>query len=320
MLLGISIDGVVQPDPKPPAEGGSRIDAAILPPHGGLLVIETKVVPYLDPHQLARHRKLWKINRNQIVAARWLEIWEWAREQRDVAADPVTRFLLTQFCDYLEILGFGRWAGFREEDFEQFVDWSWDHQPVLRARMHAAWERVLELMPAAEAQRLRPIEAGRLPRQADTAWAQTNRGQSGANLTLQLGSDELQMNIVGWKGAQASRLAAWLETTPERAPDLELVIYKRRPVTDHKGEPYWMRETLKEVRRFSPADIRSGDFAPWVKKWTARADLKWARLAYHLRRTWPREEVLARGEDLAGEIAELASQAIPILRAINGWK
>lgn len=50
-------------------------------------MIETKVVPYLDPHQLARHQKLWKINRNQIVPARWLEIWEWAREQRDVAAN-----------------------------------------------------------------------------------------------------------------------------------------------------------------------------------------------------------------------------------------
>jgi hypothetical protein len=323
ILLGLSIAGELDPD-APPGKplAGSRIDAAILSPVGGLIAIETKVVDRLDPHQLARHRARWQIQEADTVLARWVDIWSWARTAHVATptSDAVSRFLLDQFREYLEILGFGRWAGFREEDFQQFTTWSWDHQPVLRARMRSCWERVLELMPEPEAAWLGRIGSGRLPKGQNHAWAQTNRDQHGTNLTLELHPDELQFNLVGWNHPQAQRLAAWLLAHPDDAPDLDLIIHERHAKADHKGTPFWMHATAATPMTFTAAEVRAGRFAAWLDQWHRQADHTWTRLAYHLRHTWPRDEVLSRGEHLGPEIAALAGRSVPLLRAINGWK
>lgn len=317
-LLGLSVAGALDPGALPsPPDAGSKIDAAIVSPHGGLIAIETKVVDLLDPHQLARHRCRWHIEPSDTLLVRWVEVWTWARDARDGASDAVSTFLLDQLCEYLEILGFGRWAGFREEDFAQFTEWSWTHQPVLRARMSACWERVLEVMPERDAQWLGKIQSGKLPKGETHAWAQTNRGQAGTNLTLELGADELQFNLVGWNDVQARRLEAWLLAKPAEAPELDLVVHERRAQPDHKGAPFWMHAKHTIPRVFAAVEVRAGDFAPWLAQWRLSADLKWTRLAYHLRHAWARDEVLARGEHLAPDIAALASQSIPLLRAIN---
>jgi hypothetical protein len=318
VLLGLSIDGALDAKaPAPPDGAGTLIDAAIAPPHGGLIAIETKVVELLNPHQLAGHRKRWEIASDDVVLLRWVDVWSWARDAHQAVAEPVSRYLLDQFREYLEILGFGRWAGFREEDFAQFSEWSWDHQPVLRARMKAVWERVLELMPSDDAARLGAVEAGRLPTGSTHAWAQTNRGQAGTNLTLELHADELQFNLVGWNDAQARRLEAWLLDHAAETPDLDLVVYQRRAKRDHKGAPFWMHATAEIPVTFTAQHLRAGEFAPWLAQWRSGADLVWTRLAYHLRHTWPRDEVLERGESLATEIAHLASETLPLLRSIN---
>jgi hypothetical protein len=120
ILLGLSIAGALDPQALPAkAEAHGRIDAAIVSPHGRLIAVETKVVELLDPHQLARHCKDWNIALDDAILARWVDVWAWARDARADASDGVSRFLLGQFCEYLEIHGFGRWAGFREEDFAQ---------------------------------------------------------------------------------------------------------------------------------------------------------------------------------------------------------
>ena len=321
ILLGLSIAGALDPNAlpaKPEAHG--RIDAAIVSPHGRLIAIETKVGDLLDPHQLARHCKDWDIALGDTILARWVDVWGWARDARADTSDGVSRFLLGQFCEYLEILGFGRWVGFREEDFEQFANWSWHHQPVLRARMSACWERILELMPEHDAAWLGRIESGRMPKGQQHAWAQTNRGQKGTNLTLQLHADELQFNVDGWNAVQAQRLAAWLIAHPARRARPR----PRHPRTprqrDHKGKPFWMGASSTTLMTFTADEVRAGDFSRWLEQWHSEADHTWTRLAYHLRHAWPRHEVLTRGEHIGPEIAALAAQSVPLLRAINGWK
>ena len=39
-------------------------------------------------------------------------VWRWARDER-TRRNGIAGFLLSQFCEYLEILGFAPWAGFR---------------------------------------------------------------------------------------------------------------------------------------------------------------------------------------------------------------
>jgi hypothetical protein len=322
-LLGVSVAGELDLNAAPSeAQAGSRIDAAIASPTGGLIAIETKVVDLLDPHQLARHRKRWHIAEPNTTLVRWVDVWSWACDAHlaTPTSDGASRFLLAQLREYLEILGFGRWAGFREEDFEQFTSWSWDHQPILRARVRACWQRVLELMDDEDAAWLGTIEAGKLPRGATHAWAQTNRGQPGTNLTLELSTEELQFNLVGWNNAQAQRLASWLVAHAADAPDLQLVIHERRAQPDHKGAPFWMHATHTIPKTLTPEEVRAGDLARWLESWQRGADHSWIRLAYHLRHAWPRDAVLARGQTLAAEIASLATQSLPLLQAINGWK
>jgi hypothetical protein len=175
-------------------------------------------------------------------------------------------------------------------------------------------------MPEHDAAWLGKTESGRLPKGQAHAWAQTNRGQKGTNLTLQLHADELQFNVDGWNAVQAQRLAAWLIAHPANAPDLGLVIHERRAKRDHKGEPFFMGATSTTLMTFTADEVRAGDFSKWLGQWHSEADHTWTRLAYHLRRAWPRHEVLTRGEHIGPEIAALAAQSVPLLRAINGWK
>ena len=125
---------------------------------------------------------------------------------------------------------------------------------------------------------------------------------------------------MGWNDSQASRLAKWLTSNPERAPNMELIVYERTAKGDHKHAPFWMHASHRELVRFAPVEVRSGGLAPWIETWNRTADLAWTRLAYHLRHSWTRDEALARGEHLAGDIAVLAAEALPLLRDINRWR
>lgn len=322
MILGLSIDGEIDPKAKKLAlPAGTRIDAAIEVPHGGLVAIETKVVEYLDPHQLARHRTRWQIAPSDQALVRWVDVWSWARAELNEAPDVVTRFLLRQLCEYLETLGFGRWAGFRKEDFAQFAEWSWDYQPVLRARMRAGLERVLEVMDPADVAQLGTIEAGTLPKTATAAWAQTNRGVAIVNLSLQLHPHEVQLNIDGWRKPQALRVENWLLNHPERCPNLNLVVHERNPTIDRNGKALWQPEKPSTVAvTLTPDQVRRGEFAQWFATWHAAPDSKLKLLAYHLRHAWTREYVLKRGERMASEIAATATHALPVLREVNRGK
>src|SRR5271166_3305169 len=141
LLLGLSLLGTVEGD-LVEGQGGSRIDAAIDVPDVGMLAIEVKVVDSLEGPQLARHASRWKTT-SPLLLARWTEVWRWAREERG-AAGGLQTFLLDQFCEYLEILGFAPWRGFRLEDFTFFEAPTIEQRAIVNSRLTGAWERILE--------------------------------------------------------------------------------------------------------------------------------------------------------------------------------
>jgi len=174
LLLGLSLLGQVD-GPLVASGQGSRVDAAILVAGVGLLAVEVKVVDDLDGPQLARHAQRWDIV-DEPLLARWAHVWRWARDER-AQRDGIAGFLLLQFCEYLEILGFAPWAGFRSEDFEFFLHPSWEQRTIVRNRMAGAWERILEELDDAERALLGSVHSGRFGLQEPVAWAQTNRGE-----------------------------------------------------------------------------------------------------------------------------------------------
>lgn len=247
----------------------------------------------------------------------WGSIWEWARSELGSAQDPVSDFLVGQFCEYLEILGFGRWAGFHPEDFEQFEAWSWEHQPILKARMVGAWEEVLARMDDADASQLGAIRPGNFPNGGTAAWAMTNGADKVVNLSLELTRSELQLNVVAWTAPQAFAFEKCIDSL--EMAGLELVVFERRATTAGSGNTYWQRETHIELKRFDGEALRDGGFDRWQASWRNKSDQKWVKLAYHARYAWTRQEVLKRGDSIVNEIADRASAAMPALRQVNKW-
>jgi hypothetical protein len=141
-------------------EDGSRVDATILVTGVGLLAVEVKVVDELDGPQLARHAERWGVVEPPLLA-RWADVWRWAREEHGRHNDTAG-FLLSQFCEYLEILGFAPWAGFRAEDLDFFLPPSWEQRTIVRNRVSGAWERIADELGANESPLLGRFASGRL--------------------------------------------------------------------------------------------------------------------------------------------------------------
>lgn len=322
LLLGLSIlahiDGPLTPDGP-----GSRIDAAILVPGVGMLAIEVKVVDDLNGAQLARHMEHWGIT-GPPVLVRWADVWRWARAQLQGNPEPV-RFLLGQLCDYLEILGFAPWGGFREEDFEFFASPTLEQRSIVRSRMSNAWHRVFEELNDDQRRLLGQAHSNQLPMTGSTAaCAQTNFGQPVVNLTLELNSYELQLNVVGWNDAPARLLVTWLHSptggvVTAELRGFEVVLFERTAIVDHAGNPFWQRAIGNEVDRFAADTVGTGALARWIDGWEGRTDPKWRKLAVHIRRTYSRPVVLGQAEGLAATLASDVRRLLPVLRAVNRW-
>lgn len=340
-LLGLSVLGELDPKATAmPANGGSRIDAAIHLPGGSLTLVEVKVVEYLDPHQLARHAKEWQLpmppldptawpNDAPWRLARWADVYDWASAADQDAQEPVSRFLLEQFREYLQLVGLAPFAGFRDEHF----DWlalsagqrSWDIQAEIKAHLRTMWEVILNGLAPDETQRLGEIHANQLPLDATVAAAQTNWGEPGVNITIELTAEELQVNLVGWNAPQAELLEGWLAPAGAvRSGDfegIELAVFRRRPYNyAQKGtgkKSWWQKELFELSDRRPLGELAGKSFADLKDKWHAEPDPAWEKLSYHLRRAWPRAAAVAAGPELIPEVVEGVRALLPLLAQIN---
>jgi hypothetical protein len=182
-----------------------------------------------------------------VAALRWTGT-RWTSRHDDTAG-----FLLSQFCEYLEILGFAPWAGLRAEDFDFLLHPSWEQRTIVRNRVSGAWERIADELGATESPLLGRFASGRLGLHDPNAWARTNSGEPVINLTLELSQHELQLNLVGWNRDRAERLLAWLGSSigrelTDRLRGFEVVLFEREAKPDYAGVPYWQRASERELR------------------------------------------------------------------------
>src|SRR4051794_33704259 len=297
-LLGLSVLGELDPKAASPASGGSRIDAAIHLPGGSLTLVETKVVEYLDPHQLARHAKEWQMpapppdqaawsDDGPWVLARWGDVYEWAVAADTDVNEPVSVFLLEQFREYLQLVGLAPFAGFRDEHFTWLAlpagQRSWDIQAEIKAHLRTMWEAILEGLTADEAERLGEIHANQLPLDATVAAAQSNWGEPGVNITIELTADDLQVNLVGWNAPQAGLLETWLapggSVRSDGVDGLELAVFRRRPYNHaQKGtgkQSWWQKELFELAERRPLAEIAGEPLTELTAGWREDPDPAW---------------------------------------------
>lgn len=341
-LLGLSVLGEIDPNAgEAPTDGGSRVDAAIHLPGGSLVLIEVKVVEYLDPHQLARHTEEWQLPvppTDQMAwpdgppgrLARWTGVHEWACAADAAVTEPVSRFLLDQFREYLQLVGLAPFAGFRDENFQWLAlpagQRSWDIQAEVKAHLRTMWEAIREGLRPDEAQKLGEIHANQLPLDATGAAAQTNWGEHDVNITIELTSDELQVNLVGWNAPQAKMFEAWLAPgghirCDAAVEDFELAVFRRRPHNHaQKGtgkKAWWLKVQLAPPDRQPLGELAGKPLAALVEGWRHDADPNWEKLSYHLRRAWPRATAVAEGPDLVPQLVETVRVLLPLLAQIN---
>ncbi len=319
-LVGLSVPGTVEVLVAGDAEHGV-IDAAICLPGELFVAFEVKIGSgILEKPQLDRHAKDWDIPEDARLV-RWATIYEWAAGERSRPQPEVTRFLLGQFVEFLQLTGLAPFAGFRANDFSFFENPTWEKQPEVKGRLMALWEEVLKVLPAGDRQELGEIHVGKLGL-ARTAHAQSNWGQAGVNLTTELYANELQVNMVGWRHDDAARFRAWLlsgagQQRLKGLTDHQLVVYCRTAVNIDKREagakPFFRRERVRSLGSRAAGEASQ----TWISGLHDRLDGTWEKSAFHLRRTWSRDEVVDRGKAIAREVADEVERLLPLVREIN---
>jgi hypothetical protein len=188
--------------------------------------------------------------------------------------------------------------------------------PSVDVDLVALWEQVRTHLDHGDSADLGAVRAG-VSDIDHKPWAQTNDGEDRVNLTLELKTDQLELDLVGWKQGQAEALKAWLQTgrgesTVNSLPGYEIVAFERRAYKKTKeSKPWWQDETYKELGTCPAERFNAG--------WTVRMRMEIkdrseeAKFALHLRRAWLRDGSIAI---TSGLIADEVRRLLPILRDI----
>jgi hypothetical protein len=337
-LIGLSPLCKIAPDSWSRQGTGSVVDAAIRAPGKSTVVIEVKINGPLDGAQLIRHANAWGVPcpspphppadlPAEWILISWKDIYAWAREEFDSASGEPTRFLLGQFVEYLEHTSLAPFSGFQQADF-RFFESAPDRRPPiqldeLKTRLDGLWRALEDDLQPDEANQLGEIHIGLVKMRDDHAWLTTNWHEDVANLTLELHRNEFQLNLVGWKQDQARRVESWLWSADAPSglaglPGYQLIVWKRRAKILRSGKPFFKDTTFQVVDQVPTAHLAHADIRAAIDSWSSKIDPSCEKLAYHLRKTWPKDEVLAREEKLAGDTMRDVRRLLPLLKRING--
>ena len=340
LLLGISLEGRIDPASWGSSDGGSRVDAGVHIPGRLTLLIETKVVAALDGGQLNRHAQRWNIpaaERSEPDEAKlprewrlatWAQVHSWAREAAELSEEQPSRFLVEQLAEFLELAGLAPTWVLRPEHFEYFTHPPSSRDPVIKeeikTRLRSLWAQVEVRFGEEEfRRRFGGIRVGNVGEKDGHAWAQTHETESAgpANLTIELYPTELTLNIVGWFKEQGEALERWLLSEQGQRfvrthPEYELVVFVVRGKASKGGKVMWKGAPGDRVDRLRAERLAAEPLRRELAGLRAGLKPKSERLGFHYRQAWPRERAIDN-EEIVGDLTEKISGIAPHLEAIR---
>ncbi len=268
-----------------------------------LLAIESKLEDQVQQSQLDRHRETLGIPETGISTVTWSELARVARRILTKGpAEPVARFVLEQFEEYLRMNGFG---GLTQEHFTYFAQVPSDRDPLVKEGIRRALEEI----------------GDEVARTTGTYWApcmmKMQKDQSDAGVVLEAGKRAEKPHLTIAIGAAGLSIFA----------NVELQGPYTQFVNAWRTNPDALIEIIRQLGRMP---VQSADDIPWRFRVVRRAYLGrprdyhyWssADIAANTLAAWPEEmihqfidQVVEKPEgEGAPEIMVVRSYPVPVV-------
>ena len=280
----------------------SRSDAVIMS-RRQMVVIESKLGDTVTKSQLLRHREAFNVDRCEIHNITWAELARTARRIRfEQRLDPVSKFVVEQFEEYLRMNGF---AGLTEEHLSFFAQPPDHRDELVKEGIRRSLESIMHELSGAWPPSWR-ARVGNIRRIDSSAWAklEPDLAQQSPHLSIAIGSAGLDIFAnIETERPYRRFLAKW-HSDPDGLIAIIRQLGNTWPPADHSQPPY----RFVVVSRI-PTD-RPRVFGQWTKIDIAMAELK----------SWPDEQLRWFIENAVRKPEHEAAPEIAIMRTYqSSW-
>jgi hypothetical protein len=138
-------------DNVPSIQLGSRPDAWIIGGKDFAIMIESKISSAPDEKQLIGHIKSvgWEHEDYKRVDLKWPEVYACLKRAINIINDGKDSFIIGQFIKYLEVTGMAPFEGFKNADFDFFLDYenNREYGPVIKNKLKDFAALVYDKLP-----------------------------------------------------------------------------------------------------------------------------------------------------------------------------
>ena len=152
------------------------------------------------------------------------------------------------------------------------------------------------------------VRPGRVGRRG-AVWTQTNGDHEGdlVNLTLEVDTEELSLNLVGWFDPQLDKVQRWLRTPAAKQllrtlHHWDLLIFVRKAHVGPSGRAIFRGAGADLRERMPISETAPANISITLDGFRPRLDSETEKLGLHIRQSWKREELDA-ADDLDAQIS-----------------
>ena len=234
--------------------------------------------------------------------------------------------IINQFAGYLEVIVMTHFSGFKDADFEFFVEQNKYYKPILKRKLESLYEDLKKRLPADISRQYSSLKTGNISQKDTRAWIAIQKpgkdSMNQCNFTLELRKNNFQINAVIRNGRTSqprtpigvfykkltdnpSKFSDTLRKLPEGA---EFKIFKRVP----KGRQIMPgNETWKEIYSMNTKDITAIQDVEYIRTVLKKVDRKPAAPGIHV------SYAIDRGDSLLEDETKLKEVIIKTIKKLK---